>query len=237
MFSYDPIAQGIHDYHFKKTDSPIIVHADDFDDDEILPSYHFRSFENMPKIEQKALELTRGTVLDVGACAGCHAIILQEKGFDVYALEHSLLSCQVMTDRKIKNVIHADFFQFKDHKFDTILLLMNGTGIAGKLSNLSSFLEKSKSLLNTGGQILIDSSDLIYLYLDNDDSGMINLNTDHYYGELTFQTEYNGKRGNKFPWLYVDKETLAETANNIGLKVESIFDGDHYDYLAILKHA
>lgn len=237
MLRFDPIAQAIYNYHFKEIDTPVIIHADEFDADEVLPSYFFRSYKQMPKLEQKALDLSKGKVLDVGACAGCHTLFLQEKGMDVVALEYSQLSCDVMLSRNIKNVINSDLFLYEGQLFDTILLLMNGTGIAGKLNNLSNFLAKLKSLLNPGGQILIDSSDLIYLFVDEDGAAWLDVNSECYYGELEYQTEYEGKKGGKFPWLYVDKDTLTEKVNEGGLKIERFIDGEHYDYLAIIKHA
>jgi len=232
----DPIAQAIFDYHFKRENTPVVIYANDFDPDEVLPSYFFRTFNEMPPLEQQALQLARGKVLDVGACAGCHSIYLQEKGLDVYSLERSLLSCRVMHDRQLRQVIHADLFQYSGQQFDTILLLMNGTGIAGTLSQMDNFLQKLKSLLAPGGQILIDSSDLIYLYLDEDGSAMIDLNTDHYYGEMTYQTAYKNNKSPSFSWLYLDPDTLAEKAHQNQLKSDQIIHGGHYDYLAIIKH-
>ena len=49
-----------------------------------------------------------------------------------------------------------------------------------------------KSLLNEGGQILIDSSDLIYMY-DQDEDGAYEVPANGYYGELTFTIQYKGK--------------------------------------------
>lgn len=232
----DPIAQGIHDYHFKRENTPVLIHAEGFDTDEVLPSYFFRSYHDMPVLERKALQLARGTVLDVGACAGCHSVYLQEKGFEVYSLERSQVSCQVLRDRQLKHVIHSDLFQYNERQFDTLLLLMNGTGIAGTLSKLDAFLQHLKSLLAPDGQILIDSSDLVYLYLDEDGSAQLDLNADHYYGELIYQTEYKKQKGQPFPWLYVDPDTLAEKALQNKLKVDRLIKGEHFDYLAILKH-
>lgn len=233
----DPIAQGIYDHHYNGMNNPIIIHSHDFDDDEVLPSYFFRSFSEMPNLEQSALKMAKGSILDIGACAGCHSIYLQSKGFNVTALEYSRLCCDVMIDRKIKNVICADIFEYSGQQYNTILLLMNGTGIAGKLKNLTNFLIKIKSLLANEGQILIDSSDLIYLYINDEGNGLIDLNSDKYYGEITFQTEYNSKKGSPFSWLYVDKETLANHALEAGLEINDFMDGENYNYLAILKHA
>ncbi|PTN09411.1 bifunctional 2-polyprenyl-6-hydroxyphenol methylase/3-demethylubiquinol 3-O-methyltransferase UbiG [Mangrovibacterium marinum] len=233
---YDPIGLAVHNFHFKKEDKPVVIYADDFDPDKVLPSYFFRSFEQMPALEQLALKKARGRVLDIGACAGCHSLYLQDQGYDVTALEQSALCCEVMKDRGLRQVIHSDLFGYHESNFDSLLLLMNGTGIAGNLANFQTFLKQLKSLLAPEGQILIDSSDLIYLYLDDDGSACVDINATAYYGEMNYQVEYNQQKGEAFPWLYLDPESLAKELEKAELRIESIDEGDHYDYLATIKH-
>lgn len=228
----DPIGRAVYDYQFNSINEPIIVHADDFDDDTIDTSYLFRTYRQMPALEKKALSLCRGTILDIGACAGAHSVYLHEKGFDVTSIETSALCCQVLQSRNLKNVINQDIFKFNSQKFDTILLLMNGTGIAGTLDGLDVLLHHLKSLLNPGGQILIDSSDLIYLFEEEDGAARINISDNNYYGQLTFQTEYKGWISQPFPWLYVDLSNLENAVEKNDLKIKKIFKGQHYDYLA-----
>lgn len=228
----DPIGRAVYDYYFNSINKPIIVHSDDFDDDTIDTAYLFRTYKQMPAIEKKAMALCRGTVLDVGACAGAHSVYLQEKGFDVTALETSTLCCEVLKKRNIRKVVQQDIFKFSNQSFDTILLLMNGTGIAGTLSGLEVLLHHLKTLLNPGGQILIDSSDLIYLYEQEDGSAVIDLNAENYYGELVFQTEYENWTSQPFPWLYVDLNNLENAVEKNQLKLNKVIKGQHFDYLA-----
>ncbi len=232
----DPISQGVFNYHYHRDNSPVLIHSDGFDTDEVLPSYFFRSYKQMPKLEQKSLDLAFGRVLDAGACAGCHSIYLQDKGFDVTALEQSQICCQVMNDRGITKVRNTNLFHLENEKFDTILLLMNGTGIAGTLNKLNLFFKKLRSLLNPNGQILIDSSDLIFLYTEEDGSAVIDIAADKYYGELTFQTEYKNQKSPNFPWLYIDQDLLKKYVKKSQLKVSHIFKGDHFDYLAKITY-
>lgn len=227
----DPIGRAVYDFHFNSINQPIIVHSEDFDDDQIETSYLFRSFKQMPALEKKAMNLCRGKVLDIGACAGAHTVYLQNKGFDVTALETSALCCQVLKERNLVNVINQDIFKFTGQKFDTILLLMNGTGIAGSLDGLDVLLFHLKTLLNPEGQILIDSSDLIFLFVEEDGSALIDISADKYYGELTFQTEYKSWISQPFPWLYVDVNNMANAVEKNGMKINKIFKGQHYDYL------
>lgn len=228
----DPMGRAVYDFHFNSVNQPIIVHSQDFDDDSIDTGYLFRPHKQMPVLEKKALALCNGTVLDVGACAGVHSVYLQQKGFEVTAIETSALCCEVLKKRNIRNVIQQDIFTFTARKFDTILLLMNGTGIAGTLAGLDILLHHLSTLLNPGGQILIDSSDLIYLYEQEDGSAMIDLSAENYYGELVFQTEYKNWISEPFPWLYVDQNNLENAIEKNQLKLNKVFTGKHYDYLA-----
>lgn len=228
----DPMGRAVSDFHFNSIDHPIIVHSDDFDDDTIATHYLFRSYQQMPALEKKALSLCKGKVLDVGACAGAHSIYLQQKGFDVTALEISPLCCEVLRSRNINNVVQQNILNFKEQTFDTILLLMNGTGIAGTLAGLDVLLYHLSTLLNPQGQILIDSSDLIYLYEQEDGSAVIDINAQNYYGELIFQTAYKNWISHPFPWLYVDLNNLEHSVEKNQLKLSNVYKGQHYDYLA-----
>jgi SAM-dependent methyltransferase len=228
----DPIGRAVYDYHFNANNQPIIVHSDDFDDDTIEPAYLFRTYKKMPALERKALNLCKGSILDVGACAGAHSIYLQEKGLEVTSIEKSPLCCEVLRSRNIRNVIQDNIFRLKEPTFDTILLLMNGTGIAGTLDGLDVLFHHLKTLLNPEGQILIDSSDLVYLFEQEDGSALIDVSADKYYGELTFQTEYKNWLSEPFSWLYVDIDNMKNAAEKNNLKISKIYKGQHYDYLA-----
>ena len=232
----DPIGRAVYDFHFNSVNQPIIVHSDDFDDDSIEPSYLFRTYKQMPALEKKAMSLCLGKVLDIGACAGTHSLYLQEKGFEVTSLEMSSLCCEVLKNRNLRNVIQQDIFKFTNQTFDTILLLMNGTGIAGSLNGLEVLLHHLKTLLNPDGQILIDSSDLIYLFEQEDGSALINISADKYYGELTFQTEYKSWVSQPFSWLYVDINNFENAIEKNRLKLAKVFKGQHYDYLAQIRN-
>lgn len=189
----------------------------------------------MPKLlERTALQLANGSILDVGAGSGCHAIALQEMGKEVCAIDISPLSVEVMKQRGVTNARLINLFdeQFVD-TFDTILMLMNGSGIIGRLENMPAFFQRMKMLLRPGGCILMDSSDLRYLFEDEDGSFEIDLAGD-YYGEIDFQMLYKDIKGDSFDWLYIDFQTLSLYAAEYGFKAELVKEGKHYDYLAKL---
>lgn len=228
----DPMGAAIRDYFRQGKSAQLKVLSSLFDDDEMPVAHLFRSYHEMPPLEQRALNEARGKVLDVGAGAGCHALALQERGFDVMAVDISPLSCETMKERGVANVECVNIFNQRfQERFDTLLLLMNGTGIAGKLSRLPQLLSRLKQLMNPGAQILIDSSDLRYVY--EDENGVLDVDLDGaYYGEVDYQMTYRNINGKRFDWLYADSVVLAECCRQCGLKCEILAQGNHYDYLA-----
>lgn len=228
----DPMGAAIRDYFRQGKSAQLKVLSSLFDDDEMPVPHLFRSYDEMPPLEQRALNEVRGKVLDVGAGAGCHALALQERGLDVTAVDISPLSCETMKERGVANVECVNIFNQRfQERFDTLLLLMNGTGIAGKLSRLPQLLSRLKQLMNPSAQILIDSSDLRYVYEDED--GVLDVDLDGaYYGEVDYQMTYRNIIGKSFDWLYADSVVLAESCRQCGLKCEILAQGQHYDYLA-----
>lgn len=231
----DLFGKAILDYQTNNSPEDIITETSISEADEMSIAYLFRNFKEMPKLEQKALELAKGKTLDIGCGAGSHALYLQNRGFDVTAIDisaNAIEACKLrgLQKTKVQNILDLDTTE----KYDTILLLMNGTGIFGNLKNTPKFLQKLKPLLNADGQILIDSSDIIYMF-DQDEDGAYEVPADGYYGELTFTIQYKGETEDTFPWLYLDYNTLQNSALDNGLKCELIREGEHFDYLARLS--
>ena len=226
----DPMGRAIADYHATGKASRLRVFSPMFDEDEIPVETLFRSMAEMPAVEQKALELASGDILDVGAGAGCHSLALQQMVKHVTAIDISPLAVATMRERGVADVREQDFFTL-DGRYDTILMLMNGIGIVGSLSRMPAFFMQVDCLLAPGGQLLCDSSDICYIFEDED--GIIDLTgIDGYYGELTYQMQYKGIKGEPFPWLFIDPETLREQAQAHGFACEVVSRGSHYDYLA-----
>lgn len=230
----DPIGRAIADFYNYGKASDIIIQTNYTEDEYLSPAYFFRTENQIPKLEKTALNHCRGKVLDVGAAAGCHALILQNKGLEVTALEKSELATEVMKKRGVKNVFCSDIFHFNEPDYDTILLLMNGTGIGGTISGLKKLLLHLIKLLNKDGQILVDSSDISYLFEEEDGSVWIDLANDNYFGEMDYELIYEGEHS-KFKWLFVDFEMLNSICEAIGLKCRKITEGEHFDYLAQLS--
>jgi len=230
----DAMGAAISDYFKNGKASTLRVLSTMFEEDSIPVRHLYRTFREMPRLEQRAIEMSHGRVLDVGAGAGCHALELQNRGLSVKAIDISSLSCEAMQGRGIHEAECINFFDRRlAERFDTILLLMNGTGIAGKLRYLPDLMQRARELLSPSGQILLDSSDLKYLYENEDGSYDIDP-SDPYFGEVDYQMVYRNVKGEPFDWLYVDFETLKMIAELNGLNCELVEAGEHYDYLAKL---
>jgi SAM-dependent methyltransferase len=206
------------------------------EEEDVMPlPYLFRDFDAMPLLEQKALSLCKGTILDIGCGAGSHGLYLQNKGYTITCLDQSSGAITVCKNRGLVHTHLGSLLNFEGASFDTLLLLMNGIGICGALSGLNVFLSKLKSLLKPGGQIILDSSDIIYMYETDEDGGYWIPENISYYGEVQFQMEYKQQKSEPFNWLYLDFNTLQRAAVCNNLSCELVSEGEHYDYLARLS--
>ena len=229
----DLMGRAIWDYFYQENPEDLQTETSISELDDLPVSYLFRNYKEMNALEQKALDLSFGKVLDVGAGAGSHSLYLQnDKKLEVIALDISPKSIEICKLRGIKNTICEDLLQYSEKDFDTILLLMNGTGIFQSLKNLDQYLQKLKNLISENGQILLDSTDILYMY-DQDDDGGVLVPATGYYGELDYYIHYKGESELPMKWLYLDFNTLKNAAIVNGFKIQKIKQLDD-SYLAKL---
>lgn len=219
--------KAIRDYYQSKLKGALTLHNSYGDPEEMPVEVFFRDELDFTTLEHLAIMECTGKVLDLGAGAGAHSLALQGRGIDVFALENSPGCVEVMQQSAVKNTL---FMDYRKHAktYDTVLLMMNGLGLAGKLEDVVPFLLKCASLLKVGGQILLDSSDISYLYEDNE------IETESYYGEVRYRYEYNSEMGSWFDWVYVDQDTLQSLAKKAGLQMEVLITDENDQYLARL---
>ncbi len=230
----DSFGKGLLSYYNGNVQAKFSVYSDIADTERWPISTFFRKFENMPKNEQIALSDCIGRVLDIGAGAGSHSLWLNERNHKVTSIDISEGAVEVMKKRGLDDVRLVDYFDFSGEKYDTLLLLMNGIGIIQTLDRLPEFFAKAKELLTDKGCILLDSSNLIYLFMDEDGTAMINLNSDKYYGEIEYRIDFSNHHGVPFKWVFVDFEILSDIASENGFNCEKIYEDDHYLFLAKL---
>lgn len=216
------------DYYFNKSETTVWLHNNYGEAEELPVDAFFRKEEDMPDIELYALSLCEGKILDIGAGTGTHSLVLQQRGFDVTAIEISKGACEIMKDRKIKNVVNLDITQFNAEKFDTLFLMMNGIGFCGYIDELKKFLKQAKELIHVNGKIIFDSSDVAYLYEDDI------TREESYYGEIDYQYEYKAFKGDWFNWLYIDQFLMQKISNDLGWNMQVVYEDDQDQYLAVL---
>ena len=222
----DVHGKALLDLFLGKEEVELILHTSYGPPEEMPVEVFFRDKDDFTKLEKFALRHCRGSVLDVGAGAGSFSLELQEKGLEVTALEVSPLCCQIMYQRGVQTVVEGNFWDFNLDTYDTILLMMNGIGLAGEVAELPAFLLKFKELLRPGGQIICDSSDISYLYAGTEKPA------DWYYGEIRYCYEYEGKKGDWFGWLYADPVLLSEVCKSLGMQMTILYKDQNDQFLA-----
>lgn len=225
----DIIGKALLDYYHGKYSEDIRTETNISVEDVMPPPHLFRRFDEMPRIEQKALQLAKGKILDVGCAAGIHSLFLQNNGLDVKAIDISPGAIEVCKLQGIENAEQIDLLDLKNEQFDTILILMNGTGIFQNLNTISFYLEHLKTLLSPAGQILIDSSDLIYMY-DSEELDFLE-RMGSYYGEIEFIMKYKNEASDPFDWLYLDEKTFEKICLLHDLNFDVVERGENFDYL------
>ena len=228
---HDPLGLAYKSFYKGNKKAEFTLHSPQFDPDDISVDYFFRTYDEMPLLEQTALLRCTGKILDVGAGSGTHSLILQNKGFDVTALDISQLACEVMNLRGINNIVCENFWNFSAERFDTILFLMNGIGLIESIQNLPSFFKHVSNILSPSGKLLVDSSDLRYLFEEDDGSFLIPLQ-ENYYGQVEFSVQFEDYISEPFSWIYLDFDSLEHAAKQAGFKCTCVEQGSHYDFLA-----
>ena len=221
----DPLGKAMLDYQEGKFQPPLLINNYYGPPEEMAVSTYFRKPEEFSDLEQYALSLCKGEILDIGAGAGVHSLYLQENGKKITALEMSNHSCEVMRRIGVRDVVERDIFLYHGFQYDTLLLLMNGLGIVSNLASLPSALSHFAGLLKPGGQIICDTSDISYLF----DEGQPH--PGGYYGEIDYQFEYCKETGPWFQWLYLDHDTCAEVVKDSGWHFQIVYEDNAGQYL------
>lgn len=225
----DIFGQALLDYYQGTFTPPLLSHNEYGPPEEVPLERYFLSEDEFTDLETFSIEQFHGKILDIGSATGRHVRYLQSNGYDITAMDISPFCGIVMENMGIDKIVIEDVYTYNKEKYDTISMLMNGIGIAGNINRLEHLLQHLKGLIKPSGQILLDSSDISYLYKKG------SFPEHKYYGELTFHFEYKGVHDEPFGWLYIDQKKLIEVANSIGWSCQIIFEDETEAYLARLQ--
>ena len=235
MDAMKPFGMALRDYAQGETSAEMILERDDELRESLPASVFFRSPSEFSLLENAALDLCMGRVLDIGAGAGIHTLALQERGFSVKAIDISPEAVAVMSERGVKKAECIDIFDYQTDSFDTLLLLGHGIGMAGDLMGVDRFLTKARTIINPNGQLLLHSLDVTYTQDPIHKAyHEINIRAYRYIGEIRLRILYRGHTGAQYSWIQLDPDVLKGHAKATGWDTNIIMQEEDGNYLAKL---
>ena len=230
----NPFSHALLDFHSGNRDAAFTIRRDDAFQQRV-PAATFFGSEHFPPLELRALDECRGKILDVGSAVGRHSLELLHRGHMVTSLDVLPEMEGIMKARGLHDVVIADVSEFSGKRFDTLLMLMNGIGMAGSINGLERFLRHAHELVLPGGQILCDSIDVS---ITTDPRHMFyrerNLASGRPAGQQSFTMECDGEEPVAFDWLHIDFNSLARVASSLGWKAEMLQEENDGHYLCRL---
>lgn len=124
---------------------------------------YFADFKDWPKIEKQAIKLAKGKILDIGVGTGRVSLYLQKKGFDVTAIDKSLLAIKVCKKRGVKKakVLPIEKIDtFKSNTFDTVIMFGGNFGLFGSYKKAKILLKKLYRITSPSALILCEIIDI-----------------------------------------------------------------------------
>lgn len=226
--SSDILGEAMLEFLKSGTVHRLLAHTSYGPDETYFLDYFFRDLDDMPDLERYAVTLCSGKILEIGAGAGSHALLLLQEGKDIVVMDNSAGCINVLLKRGLYKVQHMDIFNLQTGGYNTLLLLMNGIGITGNLGGLVRFLKKAEDITASKAQIIFDSTDVSYAIKKESRA------REGYVGEIKYQFEYRGIRGPWFDWLYIDQEKLFELCDQTPWMPQVLFEDGRGHYLARL---
>jgi SAM-dependent methyltransferase len=230
-----PYGAALAAFYAGTADATLIVRRDDGLETPMPVSFFFRTSNQFTAIEAAALDLCRGSVLDVGAGSGLHSLVLQSRGHRVTALDINPDAVRILSERGVEDVRRGEVLRFEGDRFDTVLLLGHGIGMVENLAGLREFLLRAGDLVTPDGQVLIETVDVratddpVHLAYHED-----RRRSGRYIGEIGLQFEFEGVAGPFCTWLHVDPDLLREYTGASGWACEVVKRGESGEYLARL---
>lgn len=235
----DAFGRAFLDFHLGRETELVFERDDGYSNPSDVPTY-FREYREFPEYEKRVLSCAKGRVLDVGCGAGRHSLWLQEEGFDVTSFDSSPLVMELCRLREVRQPILGEVqnLPFRKRTFDTIVLLGNGFGLAGRLEDTRSFLRRLCEITKDEGLILTDSRNYL---LTREEAHLryheTNRSSGRPAGEVRIRAKCGSETSNWFHLLMVTPEEMERVCERTGWCVEEFFEFDEPVFGAVLGKA
>ncbi len=241
-FKKDALGQEVLAFFKGEKSFEIIERIDGYINFSAGASEYFSEFNDWSEIQKQAIKYARGRVLDVGAGAGRVSLYLQNKNFDVLAIDNSPLAIEVCKMRGVKyaKVLPIEHInKFKPNSFDTIIMLGNNFGLFGNYNKAKNLLKKFYKITSKDALIIVESVDpyraeepihLAYHKLNRQKGRMA--------GQLRIRVRFRDYATDWFDFLFVSKDEMIDILNDTGWKIKKFIysDNDLYPvYSAIIE--
>lgn len=195
---------------------------------------YFAEFNDWSEIQKQAINYAQGRVLDVGSGAGRVSLYLQNKNFDVLAIDNSPLAIEVCKKRGVKHAKVLPIEQigrYKPNNFDTIIMLGNNFGLFGSYKKAKILLKKFYKITSKNALLIVESVDpykaeepihLAY-HKSNMQKGRMS-------GQLRIRVRFRNYATDWFDFLFVSKDEMTEILNDTGWKVKKFIGSDNNLY-------
>jgi SAM-dependent methyltransferase len=236
--SWAPLGAALLAFHNGRHDAVLGIESDVFDSEDVAVRLYYRPDEDpLPDLDRRALDRCTGRVLDAGAGAGRHALDLQCRGLEVTALDVSTDAVRVMQDRGISDVRQGDIYTSDLGTYDTILLLMNGIGLAGGPEGLKKLFDRFRRLLRSSGRVIFDAAGLDAAVLKDEFEELAEMAIGRpQLGEVFFRLTFDDLQGSWYPWLFPTSTQLAKAARDAGFEFTIIGRGARGAFLGEMRN-
>lgn len=225
-------------YESRTAKAEIIERDDNYIDTGSAAGMYFSEYEQWSPVERQAVDLAGGRVLDIGCGAGRHSLYLQQKGFDVTAIDNSPGAIEVCRLRGLKNAVVrpvADVDEFAPNSFDTILMLGNNFGLFGDPVNAKLLLEKLARVTSPEARIIAGTRDPYKTdSAEHLEYHELNRRRGRMPGQIRMRVRYGRAVGEWFDYLFVSPEEMKEVVAETAWRVKDFIEAGGPDYAAII---